>query len=195
MGSFIGYARVSTAEQNLDLQRRALHKVGCERIYEDLGQSGAIRNREGLQSLLTVLEPGDTLVIWRLDRLARSLTHLLDVVTDLQGRDVALSSVCESINTSSASGILFLHIMGALAEFERTLISERTKAGMAAARARGQSLGRPTSPLPAQFAETVAAARQNKVTVSAAARSLGMSRSTFYRALKSADADQGCQAA
>ncbi|MBY0560999.1 recombinase family protein [Hyphomicrobium sp.] len=140
---FIGYARVSTDEQSIDLQLDALERAGCQRIFNDSGFSGALKSRPALDELLAYLKPGDTLVTWRLDRLGRSLSHLILLVNDLEVRGIAFKSLSEAIDTSTAGGRLQFHMMGALAEFERALISERTKAGMAAARLRGVQLGRP----------------------------------------------------
>jgi DNA invertase Pin-like site-specific DNA recombinase len=140
----IGYARVSTAEQNLALQLDALRAVGCSRIFQDRS-SGSIRERPQLTRALNHLRPGDTLVTWRLDRLGRSLHHLITLMKELNDVGVAFRSLSESIDTATASGRLLFHVMGALAEFERSLISERTKAGMASAKLRGKRLGRPPS--------------------------------------------------
>lgn len=138
----IGYARVSTDEQHLDLQIDALRNAGCGEIFIDQGVSGAKFSRPGLDSVLSRLSPGDCLMVWRLDRLGRSLGKLIELVSDLEGRGIEFESLTESINTKSSSGLLVFHMMAALAQFERNLISERTRAGMAAARARGISLGR-----------------------------------------------------
>ncbi len=139
----IGYARVSTDEQSVDLQIDALQRAGCEPIFRDTGFSGVLRSRPALDDAIACLGPGDTLVTWRLDRLGRSLSHLISLVNDLEKRGIAFKSLSEAIDTSTAGGRLQFHMMGALAEFERALISERTKAGMAAARLRGVQLGRP----------------------------------------------------
>jgi DNA invertase Pin-like site-specific DNA recombinase len=139
----IGYARVSTEEQNLDLQMDALRQAGCSRLYFDRGFSGALIRRPALDDALRTLQPNDTLVIWKLDRLGRSLSHLIVLIEGLEKRGVAFKSISEAIDTGNASGRLLFHVMGALAEFERSLISERTKAGMAAAKARGSPVGRP----------------------------------------------------
>lgn len=139
----IGYARVSTDEQSVDLQIDALVRAGCERIFQDTGFSGALQSRPALDEALMRARSGDTLVTWRLDRLGRSLSHLISLVTDLEKRGIAFRSLSDAIDTSTASGRLQFHMMGALAEFERSLISERTKAGMAAAKVRGVQLGRP----------------------------------------------------
>ncbi|WP_175948759.1 recombinase family protein [Burkholderia pyrrocinia] len=138
----IGYARVSTDEQNLELQIDALTRAGCDAIFTDQGISGSEFNRPGLDTALAKLSPGDSLMVWRLDRLGRSLGKLIDLVAYLDGRKVEFISLMESINTRSSGGVLIFHMMAALAQFERSLISERTRAGMAAARARGKRLGR-----------------------------------------------------
>lgn len=138
----IGYARVSTTDQHLDLQTDALLRAGCSRIFEDHGVSGARRRRAGLSSTLKALRKGDTLVVWRLDRLGRSLRHLLSVVESLKRRGVEFLSLTENIDTSSPGGNLIFHIMAALAEFEKSMLRERTVAGIAAARARGRCPGR-----------------------------------------------------
>ncbi|SFB55032.1 Site-specific DNA recombinase [Pseudomonas simiae] len=145
IGRKIGYARVSTDEQNLDLQIQALKCAGCELIYTDSGISGGVRARPGLDKALKRLRAGDMLVVWRLDRLGRSLVHLVHLLENLGNRHIRFKSICEYIDTSSSGGRLVFHMMAALAEFERSLISERTLAGMAAARARGKHLGRQPS--------------------------------------------------
>lgn len=142
LGQKIGYARVSTDEQNLDLQIQALKHVGCDAIYTDSGVSGSTRKRPGLTKALKSLRRGDKLVVWRLDRLGRSLVNLVHLLEDLGNREIRFQSMCEHIDTSSSGGRLVFHMMAALAEFERSVISERTRAGMAAARARGQHIGR-----------------------------------------------------
>ncbi|MCL6706711.1 recombinase family protein [Pseudomonas sp. R2.Fl] len=179
----IGYARVSTSDQNIELQLRALKAAGCDRIHTDQGVSGASRLRPGLTQSIDDLKPGDTLVIWRLDRLGRSLSHLIDVVSELGRREIGLYSITEAIDTGSAGGILIFHIMGALAEFERALISERTRAGMSAARMRGSAIGRPRK-LSSSEIERLAGALEGGDTIQATARSLGVSRATLYRALR-----------
>ncbi|MDH3675507.1 MAG: recombinase family protein [Anaerolineae bacterium] len=138
----VGYARVSTDDQNLSLQLDALKQADCEEIYQDQ-VSGATAERTGLQEALAYLRPGDTLVVWRLDRLGRSLKHLIEIVTKLEERGIGLQSLQESIDTTTSGGRLVFHIFGALAEFERNLIRERTQAGLQAARARGRKGGRP----------------------------------------------------
>lgn len=138
----IGYARVSTTEQNLALQYDALNRAGCDLIYSDQGISGIEFVRPGLVDALKHLQHGDTLVVWRLDRLGRSLSKLVALVNELGSKQIDFISLNEAINTQSSTGVLLFHMMAALAEFERNLISERTRAGMAAARARGQHVGR-----------------------------------------------------
>ncbi|CAE6864198.1 hypothetical protein R69746_07983 [Paraburkholderia aspalathi] len=146
----IGYARVSTGDQNLALQRQALQRLGCERIYEDHGVSGGAQSRPGLDRVLARMKAGDTLVVWRLDRLGRSLAHLVQLLEMLSKRQVCFHSITEHIDTGSSGGRLVFHMMAALAEFERALISERTRAGIAAARASGQVIGRPRLLSPTQ---------------------------------------------
>src|SRR3954464_12002284 len=138
----IGYARVSTDDQNLDLQRDALKKAQCEQIFTDT-VSGTKARRPGLEEALSHLRARDTLVVWRLDRLGRSLRHLIDTVTDLQERGIGFKSLQENIDTTTSGGKLVFHIFGALAEFEREIIRERTQAGLQAAWARGRNGGRP----------------------------------------------------
>ncbi len=138
----IGYARVSTEEQNLELQMQALRTKGCDVIYEDKGYSGALGSRPGLDEAIKALNEGDVLVVWRLDRLGRSLSHLTKLLEELAKMGVGFSSLTENMDTSSAGGRLIFHIMAALAEFERALISERTRAGMACAKASGKKIGR-----------------------------------------------------
>ncbi|WP_338110267.1 recombinase family protein [Rhizobium quercicola] len=141
----IGYARVSTEDQKLDLQTQVLNKSGCDIIFTDHGFSGGSFERPGLAQALSRLKEGDTLVVWRLDRLGRSLVKLVQVMDEFRQRGVHFHSLTENIDTSSSGGKLMFHMIAALSEFERTLISERTRAGMAAARNNGQRLGRPPS--------------------------------------------------
>jgi DNA invertase Pin-like site-specific DNA recombinase len=179
----IGYARVSTDDQNLDLQRDALEKAGCEQIYTDR-VSGTKAERKGLTEALSHLRASDTLVVWRLDRLGRSLRHLIDTVTDLQERGIGFKSLQESIDTTTSGGKLVFHIFGALAEFEREIIRERTKAGLTAARARGKSGGRPKAltDKQVQMLNKLAADRTNSV--EEICKTLGISRTTYYRYVK-----------
>ncbi|WP_108485480.1 recombinase family protein [Oceaniglobus ichthyenteri] len=187
--SLIGYARVSTAEQDLALQLDALQAVGMTRIFEDRGVSGAKTERPGLTAALSFLRDGDTLVVWKLDRLGRSMTHLLQTVTDLERRGVGFRSLTENIDTTTPTGRLVFHIFGALGQFERDLIRERTQAGLAAAAARGRKGGRPVAATP----EKVARARQliaTGLTVREAAARVKIGKSALYAALKSDAAAQ-----
>jgi DNA invertase Pin-like site-specific DNA recombinase len=138
----IGYARVSTHDQDFALQTDALKNAGCKKIFSDK-LSGAKFERPGLQEALDYLRKGDTLAVWRLDRLGRSLKHLIETVTTLENQGIGFQSLTESIDTTTSGGKLIFHIFGALAEFERNLIRDRTKAGLEAARARGRKGGRP----------------------------------------------------
>src|SRR4028119_1115511 len=138
----IGYARVSTVEQNLHLQTDALERAGCEKIFTDR-VSGAIDSRKGLIDAIEFCRSGDSLFVWKLDRLGRSLRHLIDTVNELQAKGVEFVSLQESVDTTTSGGKLIFHVFGALAEFEREMIRERTKAGLRAARARGRMNGRP----------------------------------------------------
>ncbi|HEX9504228.1 MAG TPA: recombinase family protein [Patescibacteria group bacterium] len=138
----IGYARVSTLEQDIALQVDALKKSDCDNIFDDTA-SGATTQRPGLTEALSYVRKGDTLVVWRLDRLGRSLRHLIDVIADLEKRGIGFRSLQESIDTTTSGGRLIFQIFGALAEFERNLIRERTQAGLTAARVRGRKGGRP----------------------------------------------------
>src|SRR5919202_993195 len=137
----IGYARVSTLEQNLDLQRDALRAAGCTKIIEDTASGGKLP-RSGLERVRELLRKGDVLVVWRLDRLGRSLRHLIELMGELEQQGIGFRSITEAIDTTSPGGKLVFHIFGALAEFERNLIRERTRAGLDAARARGRKGGR-----------------------------------------------------
>ena len=179
----IGYARVSTDEQNLDLQLDALKNAGCERTLKDVA-SGAKTDRDGLTDLLKQLRKGDTLIVWRLDRLGRSLRHLIEVITLLKGQGIYFRSLQENIDTSSSGGKLIFHVFGALAEFERDIISERTKAGLAAARSRGRVGGRPRimDGKMLEMARVMLADESN--TVRDVCSTLGISKATLYRHLK-----------
>ena len=138
----IGYARISTLSQNLDLQKDALEKAGCKKIYVEQ-MSGSSRIRPELEKTLEMLRNGDTLVVWRLDRLGRSLKHLIELISKLEQKEIGFKSLMESMDTTTSGGKLVFHIFGALAEFEHNLIRERTSAGLTAARARGRNGGRP----------------------------------------------------
>ncbi|TDY16898.1 DNA invertase Pin-like site-specific DNA recombinase [Paraburkholderia sp. BL6665CI2N2] len=152
----IGYARVSTEDQHLDLQISALKAAECGILFEDHGVSGASFSRPGLEKALSRLKAGDTLVVWRLDRLGRSISHLVNLINRLSKRRIHFKSLTESIDTSTSGGRLVFHLMASLAEFERSLISERTKAGMDAARVRGSRIGRKPSLTAAECAHALA---------------------------------------
>lgn len=143
MPQVIGYARVSTEDQDPSLQTEALRKAGCSQIYCDHGVSGAKRDREELANAIAALEYGDKLVVWKLDRLARSVRHLIDLLEDFGRRGIQFESLTEKIDTDTAHGEFVFHILAGFAQMERRLISERTKAGMAEARRRGATIGRP----------------------------------------------------
>ena len=174
----IGYARVSTDDQTLDLQRDALTSAGCERIFEDT--AGGVADRPGLRDAFTHLRAGDTLVVWRLDRLGRSLKDLIARAETLRALGVGLRSLKEAIDTDSGSGRLIFHIFGALAEFERALIRERTQAGLQAARARGRKGGRRKRLDVRQRAHAVELYRSRRHTVKEICALMGISRATLY---------------
>nr|WP_175907715.1 recombinase family protein [Burkholderia seminalis] len=177
----IGYARVSTDEQCLDMQLTALRQAGCDEIRTDHGFSGVRRDRPGLTQLLETLTSGDTLVVWRLDRLGRSLSHLVYLINDFRLRNINFTSLNERIDTETPSGMFMFHMIAALAEYERTLISERTRAGVAAARDRGKILGRPRSLSPAQLqAAKSMLADMNTIEI---ARQLGVHHRTLRKRL------------
>lgn len=180
----IGYARISTIDQNANLQRDALKAAGCEKIFVDQ-ISGTTSNRPKLDKALAKLNKGDVFTVWRLDRLGRSLPHLIEVISDLKGKGAEFQSLSESIDTTTAGGRLVFHMMGALAEFERSLIVERTQAGLAAARKRGVRVGRPPALTRAQVKHAKKLIESGE-TPTAVAKSLGVSRSTLYRAAKDA---------
>jgi DNA invertase Pin-like site-specific DNA recombinase len=181
----IGYARVSTDEQNLELQLSELKSAGCEQIYTDK-ISGTKAVRPGLEEAFSHLRAGDTFVVWRLDRLGRSLRHLIETVTDLQDKGIEFKSLREVIDTRTSGGKLVFHIFGALAEFEREIIKERTQAGLSAARARGKNGGRPKAltEKKVQMLNNLAADRNNSV--EEICRTLGISRRTYYRYVQAA---------
>jgi DNA invertase Pin-like site-specific DNA recombinase len=179
----IGYARVSTTDQTLDLQKDALQKAGCDRIFTDTA-SGSKAERVGLEEALNYVRAGDTLVVWRLDRLGRSLKHLIETITKLNNREIGFKSITESIDTTTSGGKLIFHIFGALAEFERDIIRERTQAGLNAARARGRKGGRPKalSIRKAQMAEALYEDKNNAI--DEICKTLNISRATLYRYIK-----------
>jgi len=178
----IGYASISTDKQDLSLQKDALRTANCKRIYEDAA-SGSLESRKGLHLALDNLRAGDTLVVWRLDRLARSLKHLIEIINDLQSHEIGFKSLQENVDTTSSGGKLVFHIFAALARFERELIQERTRTGLTAARARGRVGGRPSK----VNAKVLSAARtllkQPDMSVNQVCKTLGISRATLYRHL------------
>jgi DNA invertase Pin-like site-specific DNA recombinase len=184
----IGYARVSTQEQTLNLQQDALLSAGCTKIFTDTA-SGAKSDRKGLDEALNYVRKGDTLVVWRLDRLGRSLPHLITTMADLEERGVGFKSLTENIDTTTSGGKLIFHIFGALAEFERNLIKERTQAGLVAARARGKQGGRPQALTPRQLG--IARELYDKLhPIAEICRTLKISRATLYRYIKTGERDQ-----
>jgi len=183
----IGYARVSTFDQNAALQHDALKAAGCEKIFTD-EVSGSVTARPGLDRALARLEPGDTLVIWKLDRLGRSLSHLVNLIAELGARGVSFRSLSDPIDTTKASGRPVLRIMGALAEFERSLIVERTQAGIRAAKRRGVHLGRPPILELAQV-NHARAMIENGESPRDVARTMRVGKSTLYRALKAVESN------
>jgi DNA invertase Pin-like site-specific DNA recombinase len=186
----IGYARVSTNEQHLDLQRDALRKAGVSttNLYTDK-ITGTKQERPGLKAALSHLREGDTFVVWRLDRLGRSLKHLIETVTALQQQNIAFKSLTENVDTSTATGQLVFHLFGALAEFERNLIKERTMTGLSAARARGRKGGRPKlNPASGKVAMAKKFYTDTTNSIEDICKTLHISRATMYRYLKSGGA-------
>ena len=179
----IGYMRVSTNDQRTDLQEDALKKEGCDQLFSDTA-SGAKTDRPGLEEALSFLRKGDTLVVWKLDRLGRSLKHLIEVVILLNERKIYFKSIQESIDTGTSGGKLIFHVFGALAEFERDIIRERTKAGLESARTRGRVGGRPKKldDKKVALAKSMIADHSNSITD--ICDTLGVSKATLYRYLK-----------
>jgi DNA invertase Pin-like site-specific DNA recombinase len=181
----VGYARVSTQDQTLDLQTDALTRAGCEKIFTDT-TSGAKAERSGLQEALNHLRAGDTLVVWRLDRLGRTLKHLIATISDLSDHGIGFKSLQENMDTTTSGGKFVFHIFGALAEFEREVIRERTNAGLQAARARGRLGGRPT--IQSLDPKKVALARKlyadESMSVQGICATLHIGRSTLYRYIR-----------
>jgi len=183
--ALVGYARVSTTEQNTALQTNALRKAGCERVFEDV-VSGVKADRPGLAAALAWLRDGDILAVWRLDRLGRSLPHLIETISALEARGVGFRSLTEAIDTTTPGGRLIFHVFGALGQFERDLIRERTKAGLHAAAARGRKGGRK----PVITAEKLQRARDhiaNGLNVREAAARLKVGKTALYAALQAAN--------
>jgi DNA invertase Pin-like site-specific DNA recombinase len=180
----IGYARVSTTDQNLDLQKDALQAAGCERVFTDTA-SGARVERPGLNEALKECRAGDTLVVWKLDRLGRSLPHLVETVRDLSSRGIGFKSLQEQIDTTTSAGNLIFHIFASLAEFERDLIRERTNAGLQAARARGRKGGRPKGGDEKKQKAALALKKDGTHSISEICEIVGVSRNTYYKYTRS----------
>jgi len=181
----LGYARVSTHEQTLDMQIQELTKYGCDKIFEEK-VSGTKTDRPKLQEVLSKLKEGDTLVVWRLDRLGRSLTDLINIITSLNENKIKFKSICDgAIDTTTANGLLIFNIFAALAQFERQLIKERTLAGLSAARARGKQGGRPKMETTDPKVKTAQKLHLDKaLSIDEICNTLNISRPTFYRYLK-----------
>ena len=178
----IGYARVSTEDQSLDLQRDALDKAGCERVFDDK-TSGARDDRPGLAAALSHVRTGDCLVVWKLDRLGRTMKSLIGFVEGLRDRDVDFRSLTEGIDTTTPAGRFFFHVLAALAQMERDLLRERTQAGLEAARARGRKGGRKAKLSPKQVAQAKRLLKDRATTIKDVAEGFGVSRDVIYRAL------------
>jgi DNA invertase Pin-like site-specific DNA recombinase len=179
----VGYARISTGEQNMDLQIDALKKAGCVKIFQDVC-SGALDQRQGLRDAVAYARSGDSIAVWRLDRLGRSLGHLITTVNDLKLKNVGFRSLQETLDTESAGGKLVFHIFGALAEFERDLIRSRTRAGLAAARARGRIGGRPSKFDQEKRNMARVLLADQATSIKEVCRALQVSKATLYRNLK-----------
>lgn len=176
----IGYARVSTQDQDLSLQIDALKREGCSQIYEEK-VSGKSADRPELASCVKALRTGDTLVVWRMDRLGRSLRDLVEIVTSIDAKGINFTSLNEKIETGTASGKLMFHVFASMAEFERNLISERTRAGLAAARARGRVGGRKPALSGKDIEHAKLLLKNPKITVTEVAERFGVTRQTIYR--------------
>jgi len=180
----IGYARISTTDQTLALQQDALKAAGCTKIFTDTA-SGSRADRPGLAEALRYVRTDDSLVVWRLDRLGRSLVHLIETVRQLQDRGVHFRSLQEQLDTATSGGKLVFQVFGALAEFERDLIREHTMAGLAAARTRGRQGGRPRKLGPDKLRQLRTSAADKTNSVRSICHTLGISKATFYRYLNS----------
>lgn len=180
---------MSTSDQNTNLQRDKLLEAGCDQIFEDIA-SGAKANRPELDRMLEMLREGDTVVVWKLDRLGRSMQHLIDLIDKFNDMGVQFKSLTEQIDTSTAGGTLIFNVFASIAQFERDLIRERTKAGLEAARARGRNGGRRPILTDAQIKEARELYMTQSITVSQIARMMGCGRSTIYRALRNDRANE-----
>ncbi len=177
---YVGYARVSTTEQSPELQRDALERAECEEIFWESG-SGVKADRPGLKKALSYMREGDVLVVWKLNRLGRSLKDLIEVVNGLQQKGIGFKSLTEQVDTTTSGGRLVFHIFGALAEFEREVIRERTQAGLAASRARGRQGGRPRSMDEGKVRAAKAMLQDPETSIQQVCKALGVSRATLYR--------------
>jgi DNA invertase Pin-like site-specific DNA recombinase len=186
-GMRIGYARVSTVDQNLDLQRDALARAGCVQVYEEKASGKAKAGRPELANMLRAVRKGDTLIVWRLDRLGRSLVDLVHIVDELAGRGVAFESLSEKIDTSTAQGRMFFGFMAAMAQYQRDVISENTHAGLKAARARGRKGGRPAALNDQALAEIRALRRDPNISMSNIEERYGVTKMTIYNSLNRAE--------
>lgn len=184
----IGYARISTSDQNLDLQLDALKQAGCERIYSDT-ITGTSTKRPEFDKLLDILRPGDVLTVWKLDRVGRSLKHLLQIAEDLQAKGIHLHIITQGIDTTTPAGKMLFSIMGSIAEYEKSLIQERVNAGLKAAKARGRVGGRPSA-LSHDDKKQAIALHRGGMSVSAIAKTLGVSRPTIYKCLDEREAQK-----
>lgn len=180
----VGYARVSREDQNLDLQVDALRAAGCIRIFTDHGLSGKLTSRPELDAAIDYVREGDILVVWKLDRLGRTLKHLIETVNDLDARHVGFRSLQEAMDTTTPGGRLIFHVFGSLAEFEREMIVERTMAGLASARARGRVGGRKAKLSDEQKVQARRMVDEKKLTIEQIGQVLNVSRTTIYRALE-----------
>jgi DNA invertase Pin-like site-specific DNA recombinase len=179
----IGYCRISTTDQNLDLQTQALKDAGCDKIFEEVA-SGAKDDRPKLKEAIDYMREGDVLVLWKLDRLSRSLKHLIETVNDLEKRGIGFRCLTQQLDTTTPSGKLIFHVFGAISEFERSLIRERTSAGLKVARARGRLGGRPKVLDQEKITIAQSLYDDGKTTVDKICSTLGISRATFYRNVK-----------
>ena len=179
----IGYARVSTDDQNLSLQLDALAAAGCDNVFQDQVSCATVK-RPGLDAALAALQPGDVLTVWRLDRLGRSMPHLVTTVADFAERGIGFQSITEAMDTTTAGGELLFHIMGALAQFERRLNAERSRAGIEAARRRGKHLGRPADLTPEKITHARQMIDSGQQSVTGMAKIIGVHRVTLHKALK-----------
>jgi DNA invertase Pin-like site-specific DNA recombinase len=180
----VGYIRVSSADQNLDLQMDALKQAGCQRIFQDVA-SGAKTNRQGLNDAIEFCREGDVLTVWKLDRCGRSLSHLVETINRLKDRGIGFKCLTQDfLDTTTPNGMLVFHIFAAVAEFERSLIRERTKSGLEAARARNRLIGRPKAQNNHRIEMAKTLYNDGKSTVTQICKTLNISRATFYRDLK-----------